>query len=705
MNIRFRWLCVVVASLLLTATYAQAQPVPTADSGTFRTHPLVAAEDDSIRLQVDGTFGSSNARMTLDSFSISTELVTIDLIASWDSGDSAADAVSTAWTVDVEIGQLPPTVHDILVRVDGQQFLFDFFHVEAQRPNPAPLPDLTPTVTPRRSVGINLAPAKDHSEMLIFTDIFRLSRTWIPHRPSDDTWDTGQALDLDSRGWVRSLAPDQEAGTLMMLELGDAYPGGHYTVFYDGQGQLDFEWDARVIDRQPGRIDLWVTPEEGIHVVIRETDPDDYIRNIRVPMPGYENAPIGTFHPTYIEFQQQFGVVRFMDWVDSNEPENNVPEVGTWASRITPDHSSQGTIRGVALEHMIDAANEIGADPWFNVPIVADDAYVDSMATMIRDRLDAQRRVYVELSNEVWNPSFPQNAVATQRGLAAGYAPDERTAPFEFMPSGWIAGLRYHSARSVEVFQIFERVFGGTERLVRVIGGWQIDDVNLAPQIAAEILDWQDAWQHADAYAVAPYFGFFIAANESVDYVPSASLDALVDSVTADMRFMLQVSASIHEAVEQRGLQLMAYEAGHHMVQATETPFPTPAMEARSNEVHADERMFSIYQEYLTGIGEMYGHINLFNDSLPLGNFGLIARWDDATPSPKYRAVQAFLQTPAVIASADSDGDGDVDFDDFFAFADAFGGADPQFDFDGDGVISFDDFFVFADAFGTSVGN
>ncbi len=55
--------------------------------------------------------------------------------------------------------------------------------------------------------------------------------------------------------------------------------------------------------------------------------------------------------------------------------------------------------------------------------------------------------------------------------------------------------------------------------------------------------------------------------------------------------------------------------------------------------------------------------------------------------------------------SSDFDNDGDVDFDDFFAFAAAFGkealGADARFDLDGDGEVNFDDFFEFAAAFGT----
>ena len=49
----------------------------------------------------------------------------------------------------------------------------------------------------------------------------------------------------------------------------------------------------------------------------------------------------------------------------------------------------------------------------------------------------------------------------------------------------------------------------------------------------------------------------------------------------------------------------------------------------------------------------------------------------------------------------DFNGDGRVNLYDFFMFADAFGGTDPEFDLTGDGRVNLSDFFVFTDAFGT----
>ena len=58
--------------------------------------------------------------------------------------------------------------------------------------------------------------------------------------------------------------------------------------------------------------------------------------------------------------------------------------------------------------------------------------------------------------------------------------------------------------------------------------------------------------------------------------------------------------------------------------------------------------------------------------------------------------------TATAEATPDFDGDGEVGFDDFFLFAEAWGGSDPRFDLDGSGSVDFADFFLFAEHFGQS---
>jgi len=309
---------------------------------------------------------------------------------------------------------------------------------------------------------------------------------------------------------------------------------------------------------------LWVRPDEGIHIVIRETNPDNYIRNIRLIMPGYEETYLEQpFHQTYIDFLRQFSVLRVMDWGDMNEPENNVPEVGEWSQRVTPDHASQGTIRGVSVEYMVRFANTVGADPWICVPIVATDDYIERMAAIVAEQLDPGLKVYVDLSNEVWNPSFPQHSVAAEQGRARGYDDVEAAELFRFyVPDheNFLAALCFRSARSVEMFGMLEAAFGASsDRVVKVMAGFSPDGAEFANNVADVILDWQDAHLHTDRYAIAPYFGGFLATAEYVDEVESASVDDLIETVRTDMRFMVGVGRSVSENIASRGLQIVTY--------------------------------------------------------------------------------------------------------------------------------------------------
>jgi len=57
---------------------------------------------------------------------------------------------------------------------------------------------------------------------------------------------------------------------------------------------------------------------------------------------------------------------------------------------------------GVAFEHMTALSQELGADLWVNVPHAASDGFIDKMAAFFAANLPANRKLYVEYSNEVW---------------------------------------------------------------------------------------------------------------------------------------------------------------------------------------------------------------------------------------------------------------------------------------------------------------
>jgi hypothetical protein len=100
---------------------------------------------------------------------------------------------------------------------------------------------------------------------------------------------------------------------------------------------------------------------------------------------------------------------------------------------------------GGCWEHVIEFANRTQTDPWINVPISADAAYVTQLATMLKSELDPNLDIYVESSNEVWNtaPGFEQSQYNKDQATFNGIGEHEN-----------------HARRAVELAQLFENVFG-----------------------------------------------------------------------------------------------------------------------------------------------------------------------------------------------------------------------------------------------------
>ena len=103
---------------------------------------------------------------------------------------------------------------------------------------------------------------------------------------------------------------------------------GVYTVLYDGEGELSFGFDSKVVGRDKGRVLVQLTPtsnppcdatfaaycgDNGMWMEVTAINPSNPIRNIRVYMPGTE--PGTRFHPYFVKSLEQYSTLRFMDWM------------------------------------------------------------------------------------------------------------------------------------------------------------------------------------------------------------------------------------------------------------------------------------------------------------------------------------------------------------------------------------------------------
>ena len=73
----------------------------------------------------------------------------------------------------------------------------------------------------------------------------------------------------------------------------------------------------------------------------------------------------------------------------------------------TPDTTSTYAIEsqpGIAPEYLVELANEMHADAWICLPHMAQDDYISGLGAFVHNNLNPSLHVYVEWSNEVWNP-------------------------------------------------------------------------------------------------------------------------------------------------------------------------------------------------------------------------------------------------------------------------------------------------------------
>ena len=516
----------------------------------------------------------------------------------------------------------------------------------------------------RMAVGMNLENVVDWSPAWVFTDAIQASRPWIAHAVDLDTggliWDVGESrpLDLNGEGEVASLATWTDggrrlrhaAGTLMFREIGGAYPAGTYRAEWAGTGTVAFGFDARVA--ASGRTeagvnwaDLAVTPTDaGISLRIEATDAADPIRDIHVWMPDWEGrrfagerwrpgAGFSPFHPLFLQRLAPFDVIRFMGM-----QETNTSDIVTWSDRRDAAAARQGAgpggsaseplVNGLSLEYMVQLANDLDADPWFNMPHMADDGFVANFATYVRDHLEPGRKVYVEWANEVWNFGWGFEAsqwVAGQLALPENVGLDH-----------WqVAGRE--AKRDLD---IWSAVFGGGEsRLVRVAAGWAAVDWvtnRIAESMAGSF----------DALAIAPYITPTDAQRES--YTAVTTVDRILADTHANIATSVEWVAA-HDRLARdwstrlgREIGLVAYEGGPHL------DGRNAAYQGAFHAATNDPRMGDIYRDYLRAVDA--AGLDLYVDfqftgaagAAPWGDFAKLHRMDQPlAEAHRYRAVVA----------------------------------------------------------------
>ncbi|HTW95230.1 MAG TPA: fibronectin type III domain-containing protein [Tepidisphaeraceae bacterium] len=400
------------------------------------------------------------------------------------------------------------------------------------------------------------------------------------------------------------------------------------------------------------------------------TNTDGGARNIEVLRPGYSLTNTPVFTTQYLNFLESLHptILRFMNFtVTNNNP------VQTWAQRTLPSAPMQtGTLplmnydgtenadgsepTGIAWEYAIMLANAVHADMWINIPAEADDEYVEQLASLIKNGdtvdgvtyppLDPDLNVYIEYSNEVWNPGFAANGYATaaavsevvtdaQNGTQSNLNYDDlslaqNSIGYVNAPT-WEA--RWAARRLMQISNLFASVFGESaiNTRIRPVLANEPD-----PSIQADQLAYINAVFGAPSnyfYAVATAtYANMNGPNNTPNTVnggnnnPNMTVTDVLNNLSMNSYALTSLYDSLDSVAQQYGLQMDGYESGPDLsgfqgtgadgvkVEAENSPLFTNFLEQYYQDWFANGGGAIIYYGgYARAWGQKYGDFQITN--------------------------------------------------------------------------------------------
>jgi hypothetical protein len=365
--------------------------------------------------------------------------------------------------------------------------------------------------------------------------------------------------------------------------------------------------------------EVWFSPNKlsdaRIWLTLSDMSAKDPVRNLDCREKGMSRSEL--FSPEFIDSLKPYGVLRFLDWSAANAN----PKSMTWVDRTLPGSIYQSRPQGPALEHIVALSNKLSAEPWVNVPWNADDDYITRMAQMMHDGIPADRRVYVELSNEVWNYSFAVARQSEAEGLARNLS-----------ENGFIANLRRYAQRTGEVMRIWAKVFADRPgQLVRVAATqhgnpWTAEIVMTVPGLPDNI----------DALATAPYFGGYFFEGERAKMTDTGQL---LSELAGDAKKVLANEGEANAKWARRyGKRYIAYEAGQHLLDGNDL--------TRVTTLNRSNAMYDIYVNYIADWKKRFDDtMVLYSATHPISTYGAWGLREYAgqplSETPKRRAAIA----------------------------------------------------------------
>lgn len=496
---------------------------------------------------------------------------------------------------------------------------------------------------PLPMLGMNVDTTDDWSRMYMFADAMKQSRGWgCPTTP----WDL--AAPIDSNGW-----PTADAGVVVLSN--GVHIAGTYHLSFTGTATVAKLDRCGTVQNQAYDAatnttcaDL-VVDSTATGIMLSFTATRGGVRNVKLMRPGYTNE---VFTRDYLALMAPYACLRLNSYPGTNGGWTSTRGlmVSNWSDRTLPTYATQnrkfqGVTAGASWDHAIELANLLDKDLWVCVPDLATDDYVRQFATLLRDTLEPDRKIYVEWSNEVWNMTFAQ-ACRNKDAAVAEVNAGGSNLNFDGSTNQGVWALRRVGRRIVQISGIFRSVFGDAAMMTRVRPVLAM--LSASPVTVQLPLEYIDRFYGAPCrslygIAEAPYFTLSPGA--------SARTDLTVDQIFADLPTGLARCRSnmlVWTAfAKYYRLRHLAYEGGPNIVGATSLAAKIAA--------NRDPRMGSLIEQHLHSFYEQGGdQFEFFSGVGAYGQFSMCGITEDVTVRDTFK-IQALARVlaagrPAVTA-------------------------------------------------------
>jgi len=477
------------------------------------------------------------------------------------STDSAALYIrktgSTTWTALIDDPAVTAkTDKKAMALVAGQSYDLSIHYTQHSKSGALQLGWSSPTVPQQvidaaTPLGINGSTPVLNDQGTMFADAAKEARHFGGYS------DVGVAVALDADGWPLADA------TLPLWDQG-LEMNGTYDILFNGQAKLT-DWSKLgsfvVGDQSYGTVlpagvgydaatnltrASWVVTATGMTAAnigfastkrTAASAAGSGITGLKIMRPTAPGATTSyggdeLFNAHYKALLSAFTGIRFMDYLAM--PGNKLT---SWSERSKPSDATQDQLvsgwgwegKGGALEYLVALANETGKDVWINVPLYADDDYVTRLAQLLAygsdginpyqsrqtnpvyPPLNANLKIYVEYSNELWNGLYPQqaeNQALAVAEVAAGGSPLNYDGATD--PTIW--AQRRVVDQTARISNLFRAVWSdsGMMSRVRPVFEWQYANANNTAAVGLTFLenfyDNADGKQHVASPHQANYY-------------------------------------------------------------------------------------------------------------------------------------------------------------------------------------------------------